>query len=322
MVGCVVLFYAVTGFAKQDDNDIQFVREQVSSRKEPGFFTRPAKDTAGEQIKYAEKLRVDGALRKAEKAYRALVHEWHDSPEAAEAQLKYAEILLERHKYRKAFDEYQYMVEYFAGQFDYNAVLDSQFKIANQIMTMKHGQFLFFPGFLSPDRALPLLETIVANGPDWHNTPQTQFNIGLIQEQAGSYNEAVEAYELVRSRYSQSDYAAGASFRRAHCMNEISKKLPRDEMLCRRALMAVSGFLREYTGDPNEEVAKQYEEDLKSRLANMYYEIAVFYDTKAHKPSSAIIAYSDFIKHFPSSDKAVEADKRRAELEKEIEDGE
>ncbi len=313
----VVWFWSGFGLA-QNNEDFRMDLQEARDRKEPGFFRRPAKDDAEEQMKHADELKARGSLRKAAKAYKAIVHTWHESSLAVSAQMNYAEILLKRGKHRRSFDEFQYMVEHFAGQFDYNAVLDYQFRIANQLMTMKRGKFFIFPGFTSPERALPLLEQIIENAPDWDNTPQAQFNIGLIHEQAEDYEEAVISYEVVRSRYSDSDYAAGAAFRRAHCLNEMSKLLPRDERQCRLALMAVSGFLRNFTGDPNEETAMKYAEQLKSRLADLSYDIAVYYDKTARKPKAAVIAYSDFVRHFPSSIKAVEADRRRAELEREI----
>lgn len=317
-VVCSLFLCSVAGMA-QLENDALVDLATARDRKEPGFFKRAAKDTAEEQMAHADELRKRGSLKKAESAYRALVHSWHDSPVASQAQMNYAEILLERGKYRRSFDEFQYMVNSFAGQFDYDSVLDQQFKIANTLMTRKRGKFLFFPGFTSPERALSLFEQIVENAPEWSNTPQSQFNIGLIHEQGGDFLSAVEAYEVVRSRYSGSDYAAGGAFRRAHCFYELSKRSPRDEQLCRRAQMAVAGFLRNFTGDPNEVAAREYEEQLKNRLADLYYNIAVYYDKKVHKPAAAVIAYSDFIKQFPSSERAVEANRRRDELEAKLE---
>ena len=125
------------------------------------------------------------------------------------------------------------------------------------------------------------------------------------------------AYEILANRYAEGCYAAGSAFRRAHCMYKISVRYPRDELLCRRALTAIAGFLRDYTGDPNEDAAVAYQVELKDRLAKLCYDVAVFYDKKARNRKAAIIAYTDFVKRFPSSGMAGEASRRKSELESE-----
>lgn len=317
---CMIVLCATGSVAQEDD--LQFELEDVQMRKEPGFFRRPEKNSAGEQLEYAAGLRAKGRTRKAAKEYRALVHQWHDSPEAAAAQQAYAELLMQQGKYTKAFDEFQYLIDFFAGEFDYDEVLDRQFKIANTVMTRRRCRMFFLPGFTSPERALPLFEQIVKNAPDWRETPRAQFNIGLIKETAlNDFAGAVEAYAVVTTCYSDSEYAAGAAFRRAYCMYMISNKTPRDEAGCRRAFAAISGFLRDYHGDPNEKKAIAYREELRKRLEKLYYDIAVFYDKKADRPEAAVIAYSDFIRKFPSSSLAVEAEQRMKELEKTVDSG-
>lgn len=313
-IAVCLLFCSISFLHAQQAPEFAVDNERVSERKEPSIFKRPRKHDPAAQLKYADELSASGRTGSAAKQYRALVYKWHDAPEAPVAQMRYAELLVEQGKHEKAFDEFQYLVEHFAGQFPYAKVIGDQFKIANYVMTAKRFDVLFLPGFATPERALPLFEKVVRNAPNWENSAQAQFYIGLINEQIKEYEAAIGAYEVVQSRYSDGEYSASAAFRRARCLYLLANKSPKDELICRKALTALSGYLRDYYGDPNVETATKYTEELKRRLSGMYYDIALFYDKKTDNRQAAIIAYSDFLKKFPSSEKAVEADKRLKEL--------
>ncbi len=273
-------------------------------RKRPGFFHRPKEDSAPEQFAYAADLEKRGRLRSAKSAYNDLVHRWHDSAEGPKAQLRIAHILYDQGKYNKAFKEFQYLVEYYSGRFKYNEVLDRQLRIANQIMGDRWGDILFLPGFEAPERALPLLEAIVANAPNWEKTAGVRLSIGLIYEEIGDLDEAIGAYADVEQHHAGTAEAENAAFRRCHCLYILSKKAPRDEKRCRDALSALASFLARYKQSEKQEEAEELLNILNKRLANMYFERARFYDEIAKRPESALIAYRDFLKRFPSSDKA------------------
>jgi outer membrane protein assembly factor BamD (BamD/ComL family) len=289
-------------------------------RKEPSIFRRPDRDTPAEQLAFARALEQDGKGRTAAKAYRALVHKWHDAPEAPAAQRAYAEWLYQRGDYREAFQEFQYLIEFYADRIPYDKILQYQLKIANQISGVPFGDVLFLPGFSASEKAIPYFKQIVKNAPNWGRAPEAQFHVGLIYEETGSLDEAIGAYERLQSRYPGSEYTASASFRKATCLVTLADKNPRDEQTCRQALSALSAFLRDYHGDPNVGVARDDINRLKERLAEMYYERAVFYDRLAKRPKAAMIAYADFIKKFPDSARAELAASRLTELRDQGED--
>ncbi len=131
---------SVAAVAAIEDEDFapRFDAGEVTRRKQPGLFSRPAKDSPEEQLQYAEALHKQGRTRGARKQYSALVHRWHQSREAATAQLRYAELLEQAGKYQHAFDEYQYLIDSFADGFEYEVVLERQLKIANHVRTVRH----------------------------------------------------------------------------------------------------------------------------------------------------------------------------------------
>jgi outer membrane protein assembly factor BamD (BamD/ComL family) len=314
--------FAVTclsgAIAQEDDFDAML--EVKPDRKQPSFFRRPAEETPAAQFAYASRLRERGAYDKARRQFDALVRTWPGAPEAPEAQFAVAELLEQDGRLRKAFDEYQYLVDYYAGLFPYGDVLARQFSIARQVMSMRHGKLLFLPGFEAPEQALPLLEKVVENGPRWEKAAAAQFLIGTIHEERREYAEAVVAYEKVRHWFGRTPLAADAAYRRAQCLYETARRSPRDEEACRDALSALAGALARYPDHAEADAARALLDELKGNLADMYYRRAVFYDRMKTKPKAALIAYTDFMKKFPWSDKAVEVNGRIEELKAQLEE--
>lgn len=285
-------------------------------RKGRGLFGGPKTGSAADEVKLAGELKAAGRLSSAARRYNAAVRCWGTSEEAPLAQMAYADILLELGKEEDAFKEYQYLVKFYSGQFDYDHVLDCQFKIADYLMKTPRGKFLFFPGFEAPERALPYFRQILENGPTWRLAPQVQFNIGLIKEGAGRMEEAVAAYDAVMSRFRGHELASEAAFRKAVCLMDISRESPRNEVALRDALSAMATFIAVFPGSRSQDQAQLYLDDMNERLVKMHFSRAEFYDKIGRNEKAAIIAYSEFIRQFPLSKLAVEAQDRIDSLKK------
>jgi outer membrane protein assembly factor BamD (BamD/ComL family) len=305
-----------------EDTDLPEATVETSDRKNPSVWHRPDRDNPADQLAWARELRAAGKLTAARKQFNALVHEWHHAGEAPQAQLAYAELLLEKGKHVKAFDAYQYLVDYYAGQFPHEKVLDEQFRIANTLMSARRMKIFGLPGFDISYLALPRFRQIVENGRNFSGAAQAQFNIGLLLEKDHEYKDASDAYERVERHYANSGYASEAAFRRAACLVKIADRQARDESSSRVAMAALSKFLNDHTESPNRREARETLDRLRGRLAGMYYERALFYDRKSRRPRAAVIAYTDFLKHFPSDDRAPQARQRVETLQKELENNE
>jgi len=277
--------------------------DETPRRKKPRWFGGPAMTNAAEQLAYANSLLSQpGKRREAEKQYRELVHEWPQSPEAPLAQMAYAGLLEERGKHRRAFEECQYLIEFYTGSFPYQGVLERQFRIAHQVMTGRQGKLIFLRGFEAPERAIPMFRKIVENAPSWKKAAEAQYLVGVILEGDHEYAEAVVAYERAMTRYPESEFASEGEFRRAVSLYKLADKRPRDEKSCRVALTALSRFLNRYADSDNAQSADQYRQALQERLTALYYERAVFYDRAARRPRAALIAYRDFVQQCPSAE--------------------
>jgi outer membrane protein assembly factor BamD (BamD/ComL family) len=314
---CVRLPAAPTTQSDADKPDRKAEAQKTPPRKKPSWFHRPAQNTPQKQLEYALRLVSEGRQAAAMKQYLALVCTWHDTPEAAKAQLAYATILEQRGRYVRAFDEFQYLMDHYVGLFPYEDVLSHQFQIANHMMTRRE-KGSFRDKWSSPDEALPMFDKIVQNAPNWQQSPDAQFFQGVINENKKDYDLAIAAYEKVEHRYPSSPLAEDAAFRRAHCLYQMAKASPRDETSCRNALSALAAFRRDHPASSSSASVQALLDELNEHLADSYYQRALYYDRIAKRPRAALIAYSDFLKKFPSSRLAEKAAERVETLQKEI----
>jgi len=293
--------------------------QKPQPRRGARWFLHPQKNTPAGQLSYAYELYKARRYWMSGRAYLALVYAWPDSAQAPAAQLAYAQVQEHRRNYTDAFDEYQYLIDQYPGQFDYRFVLDRQFQIANYVMTEPR-RFLFFPAFKAPERALPLFEQISRNAPTWERAAEVQFKIGLIHEENSEDEEAIAAYEILQNRYPNGEWAALASFHEAQCLYGVFKNRPNDENTCNAARAALVQFITTYPGNPNIAIARTYLDALNTRISTLAFERARFYDELAHRPQSAIAAYEDFIAKFPNSPLVSKSRQRLDQLRKEAQE--
>lgn len=304
---------------RDTDDDDAFARVEKLRLKRPGWFHSAKRKTPEAQFEYAERQQARGRDRRARRAYNALVHNWHHDPLAAEAQYRYAQGLAKANKHAEAFEAFQYLIRYFSGAYSHQETLETMMELANAVRTARYADILFLPGFQDPGRAVPLYEEIVRSGPNWERAPEAQFYAAAIQEADKDFELAVVSYETLLMRYPRSAYVPEAAYRRAHCLYEISRRHRRDEDQCREALAAMLAFVRQYPDDERVTEARATADRLRQRLSEMYYDRALYYDRIAKKPKAAIIAYTDFVQMFPTSEQRPEADARLAALQLEME---
>ncbi len=308
-----------TGPRADDRDEFRVKDEAATKRKGPRFMRRPKKDNPTAQLAYADRLAAENKLIRAGRHYDALVRKWAASSEAGPAQRRLAEVLTQRRKYVPAFDEYQYLADHFVGELSYTNTLVIQYRLAETIMRQRHLTLGFLPGFAAPEKAIPLFEKIVASAPNWERSPQAQFNVGWINEQIEDRDLAIVAYETGMLHYPDSPLAPLMAFRRAQLLYELAKDAPRDEESCREALSAGAGFVRDHPRDSEGETVRGYMKELQEQLENLYYDRAVYYDRTAKRPKSAMLAYEDFVRRFPKSERAEAARERISELEVTVE---
>lgn len=284
--------------------------------KEPGFFwSRPRENTSKAQFARAKKFEDEGSFRKARNAYEALVCEWGDAPEAPEAQLRLARLMEKAERYERAFCEYQYYLEHYAGASisglaPYPEIVSAQFAIAN---ALRENVASAFGAPLST--VTSMYRHIVKNAPDWEKAADCVFFEALTFEVCGKLERAVPVYERLCVKYPANALVSDARYRAAFCRYRISTKAKNDERSAANALQALRLATRFAPEHPDAEKAMEAISDLSRRLSAMAYQKAAFYDQVRKNPEAAKLAYRQFLAAYPASEEASLVKARLAELE-------
>ncbi len=236
----------------------------------------PAKATAPEQLDYADQLLAEDRLSAAARHYRILTFAWPNSSEAPIAQFKYAEILQRREKYQKAFDEYQYLLDAYAGFCAYDAVLEQQYIIANTIAT-RHKRVLFV-AYQDEEEAIPMFEQLIINAPSWHRAAELQFRIARIYEKNKQYDLALDAYAAFQRRFPFSTLLETAFFSELRCWYLYAQKKPNDANIRHGAISAQRVYLNAYPHSAKKDVVQAQLQELLLEEAGFLYQQARLYD--------------------------------------------
>lgn len=273
--------------------------------------------SAVEQMKKAESLEGSGETGGALSAYRGLVKRYPESVLAPKAQRKVG-ILLERGgDYEKAFEaDETYLTKYSRGD-DFDAVVESMFKIAKLFLDGQKKKLLGVPLAASMTRAQSMFESIVKKAPFSKWAALAQFNVGQALEKENKLPEAISAYQQVVSKYPGDPIADDALYQVGYVRLRDYREGSYDRASAQKAREAFEDFINRY---PESEKVPQAKENLKTLQGGQLkgsLEIARFYDrTKQYK--AAVIYYNDVIKQQPDSPDSEVAKKRIAQLKEQL----
>lgn len=288
------------------------------TRRTPGLFNRlfnrPARRDPTDQLAYAQSLEADGRRRSALKAYKALFLFWPTAPEAPKALQAFARLLQQRGRHEAAFSEYQYLIDQYAGRFPYQAVIESQFALANQIRTERFGRWFFGIGFVAPERAIPLYFQIVSNAPNIHLSREALFCAAAIYQEKRQYEEAIRAYSDLQTRYPGTDEAQTAAVEQLHCMLGIARREPHHVRHTANTRDAVALYLREHPETSHREMLTAALAEMDARLAQTLLEQAQVYE-RARKRGAALDLYRELAATYPASPHADEARAKISQME-------
>jgi outer membrane protein assembly factor BamD (BamD/ComL family) len=214
-----------------------------------------------------------------------------------------ARLLERRRKHARAFDEYLYLLHYYADRLPVEGVLQHMFAIANH-----------YRGKGSDDRARVMFEQLARLAPQWSRTPAAWLQVGLLQQDAGDTIEAAATFERLAGDYPGSAEAAEAAAQAAFCRVRLARRYGNDEAVGTRALAALTAALRDHPDHPARARLQQDLDELLARRTARQFAVAAFYDSPRHPPAAAVAAYGEFLRRFPDASQAAQARQRIAAL--------
>ena len=278
------------------------------------FSHKPS--TPAEHLDYAVSLREKGKLTAARKQFDILVKRWPESPQAAEAMQAVGDIYFKQGEDAKAFEAYEELIQrYYTGLKNYDRVLENQYTIAKREMNRKRMRLLF-GGYSAPERAIPDLESIIRNAPQWERAPQIQFEIAEAYRANGERVEAIQAYSTLAYRYPDSPFAEKAAFAKIETLKDMVEDTPYSVDLREDAQMAAELFTESYTNSEYASDVVAFTSDLAEQAAKNDFEIADFYERVPDpiKKEAARIYYQKVINEHSDTDYAARAKARLRDL--------
>jgi outer membrane protein assembly factor BamD len=259
--------------------------------------------SAAEQMKKAEKLQADGDDSAAFKAYKALVKQYGQSFLAPKAQRKVGQLLEKHGDHDKAYDAYNYYLTKYPQGEDFDAVVDSMFKIAKGFLDGEKRRVMGVKISSSMTRAQAMFEGIVKNAPFSKLAPLAQFNVGQALEKQGEYPKAIDAYQQVYSKYPNDPVAADALYQVGYVRAREAREGSYDPAVNQKAREAFEDFIARYPNSEKVAQARENIRNLETGTNKNTLEIAKFYD-KTKKIKAAVIYYNDVITGQPGTPEA------------------
>lgn len=279
--------------------------ENKIKRKLPGYiFHRRSKVPAATQLATAAALEDANERSAACAAYDRLVRSFPFSPAASVAQLRLARLLEKDGKYKRAYEEYIYMLEFYPENAPADSILRQMYAIANYYRT--NGK---------ESRALDYFKRLAEVAPRWKHTPDVLMQVGNVQFAKRDLYDAAESFETVSSTVPGSPLALEALASQALVLYALSVKYPRDDAIQQRAIALTSAALRDCPASlPSRAELSANLKDLNLRREERFYDMAVFYDRGKYTDETRLAAYRDFLRRFPASSFAGDARRRIEEL--------
>ncbi len=282
-------------------------------KKEKSWFLGVSRETAAEQLAYAKEEEEAGNLRSARRACDALVREWPVSPEAPVAQLMLAMIWAQKEEdYDEAFAELNYLLDFYSREVNYTKLVEYQYKLAN--MMVKNRKTFWGMSFTSLRLLRQNYEMIVRRAPGAEYVPEAMLQIASLREQDQQYEEAVEVYSTLVSKFPVSTEARKALYLGSKARMWLVRRHAYNQKRCQDTVNHLKNVLRLAPDLEQADELNAWIKEITEYLAEDAFTRAKFYDTKQRTRHASATAYERFLKEYPQSKHADEAKARIREL--------
>ncbi len=277
------------------------------------WFGGPSRQGPEHQWERIEDALGAGRTRRAIRRANQLVRAWPDDNLAPKAQRLIGDVYIERGNPEAAFDAYQTLINAYAGQFEYQEILDLQLELAEEVQNRVIRAV--FTRYTQPQDAIPLYSQLITNAPHADITPELMFRIGAIFLEKRKPREAIEEFNLMEERFPDSEFAMKSAWHRAQAFERLTKRFPTDASTTLSAWQAYVYFVNTY---PQAEFAPEARERMRhfyNQAAENQYRLAVFYEERMSKPKAARVTLETLLQEFSGSDWAVKAADRLESLQ-------
>src|SRR4029434_6420435 len=207
----------------------------------------PATEAAAvELMQQGEQQEAQSDLSGALSTYKTLVKRHPVSVLAGKAQYRIGRILEAAGEFDDAYKEYDsYLTKYPKGD-DFDAAVESMFKIAKLYLEGEKQKVFGIKIASSMKRAQEMFEGIVKRAPFSKYAPPSQFNVGQALEKQGHYDGALAAYAALVTKYPNDPVADDAQYQIGYVRLKQYREGSYDQASAAKAREAFEDFISRY----------------------------------------------------------------------------
>lgn len=262
-------------------------------------LSKQAKSTPKEQFDYAKSLEDKKEYKAALKEYNIFIHNYADSPLAAEVNFRIGICYENLQQYYKASKRYSEIMDIHLSYENIDEVIARQYNIGNLFMAGERRKVLgFIPSLVSPETIAERIYTgIIDNATRTEYAVKSVYKLGEIKLKNKDYEKATEMYKKIIDNYKDSEYKEAASYKIAYCKYMTSKSADYEQKTTLEAIKVLMEFIKGHPNGKFTPEAIQKINDLKGRYAASLLEKGDFY-LKNGRTKSALIYYEAIVKEF------------------------
>ncbi len=273
------------------------------------------RDTPEEQLAVTTGHFEAGEYNESRREANKLLKAYPDSPQAPEAQYYVGRSLEETGDYYKAFKAYRKTLQVYPSTMRFDDILEREYQIANLFASGRKRKILGLAALLpARDKAIEIYEAIVEDAPFTEYGELAQYKSGLSHASIANYEQAVNAFEQLITRYPESPLVDDAHFQIASASLKGTFSAGYDQTPTEHAMRELRAFLREYPESELSDEARERQNDLRERRAQHDYEVGQFYEERK-RHESAVMHYAAVVDEYSDTSWAPKAAERIAILE-------
>lgn len=319
---CIYTYLIILSLTLSSSLSAQFSLNPLDwfAADEESTFLKVASSTdeakAAEYLAIARQKISAGNVNSANRTLKKIIKDYPLAKATAEARFLRGGILMTKEKWKKAFQEFQTLINKHPNFENFDNVISAQFECATAHMEGARGKFLWvFPGFLQYTQAIVEFESIVFNAPYGDYAPLSLMNIALIAQKENKPALAIDALDRLINFYPQSMLAPDAYYNLASTYSSLVAGSEYDQGSTRQAISYYEDFLvlfpqSQFTGEVESNL-----ESMENLLATSRLNLGDFFYYFRSNNTAALVFYNEAITIAPDSEAAQEASLRIDDIE-------
>ncbi len=236
--------------------------------------------------------------KKAIDWYDDVVDDYPRTKAAAESQYRLAQIHQLQGNAKKAFKQYQKLLQDYKDSDHFADALKQQYSIATYYMENLKPGFMGIGANIQPSELIEMFQQIKDSAPYGEYAPLCLYNVGVINAKRGSRDEAVEAFESVVIDFPNSKTAVDAQYQKIQLLKYEAGR-SNDPSIQRELEETAMDFENQFANDERSDDIKAELGSLEDQRTEKNFDIARFYENKG-KLQAASVYYREVLK-FPGN---------------------